>query len=169
MRKIYRACLRFYPAEMRATMGEEMLDVQGQMWAECAERGRFSLLRFHLRELAGLLGGALREHARRIWPSFDNFVPMRGFTMRSEMRFPVAAVVFMLLSFLGVLYAIFKAQSVSIALTEGAAMPVFLPGGIIVLMVIAYVVGVAGWALMYALRRSGAERLSRTETWSAAK
>lgn len=169
MRKIYQACLRLYPAEMREAMGAEMLGVQDQLWAECAEGGRISLLRFHQRELTGLLGGALREQARRIWPSFGNFVPLRGLVMRTGMRFPVAAVVFMLLSFLGVLYAIFKAQSVSIALTEGGPMPVYLPGGIVVLMVIAYVAGLAGWAVLYALKRSGAERLSRTETWSAAK
>jgi hypothetical protein len=34
-------------------------------------------------------------------------------------------------------------------------------------MTIGYLVGIAGWVVAYGLRRSGAERLSQMETWTA--
>jgi hypothetical protein len=95
--------------------------------------------------------------------------------MRSGMKFPIAAVVFMVLSFLGVMYAIVEAQAVSAAVPNDnptlVLHPVHVnpPGGIVIMMAIAYVLGIVGWAVVYSLRRSGAERLSQTETWTAAK
>ncbi len=95
--------------------------------------------------------------------------------MRSANKFPISALVFMVLSLVGIVYAIGQAAAVSNALPHEnpalamKAVPFTLPGGIAILFGVAYLLGIAGWAVAYALRRSGAERLSRTETWSAAK
>jgi hypothetical protein len=175
MEALFRSVLRLYPANVRDVMGEEILDVFREGRVACAGRGGIVQFRFCSRELSGILGGVVREHARNLLPSFDNFVPIGRCFMRSGMKFPIAGVVFMVLSFLGVMYAIFEAQAVSAAAPKDnpalILQPVHVnpPGGIVILIAIAYVLGIVGWVVVHSLRRSGVERLSQTETWTAAK
>ena len=166
MEGLFRSVLRLYPANVRALLGEEIVEVFREGRANCAERSAIFRFRFYSREFCGILGGVVREHARNVLPSFENLVPTGRCFMRSGMKFPMAAVVFMVLSFVGVVYAMFEAESVS---TSYTGVTVGIPGGIFVLMGIGYIVGIAGWVVAFSLRRSGAERLSQAETWPGAK
>ena len=166
MEALFRSIVRLYPANVRESLGEEIVDVFREGCANCAGRSAIFRFRFYSREFWGILGGVVREHVRDLLPSFDNLVPIGRCFMRSGMKFPITGVIFMLLSFVGVVYAMFEAESVS---TSYTGVPVGIPGGIFVLMGIGYLVGIAGWVVAFSLRRSGAERLSQTETWTAAK
>ena len=175
MEALFRGVVQLYPENVRELMGEEIVDVYREGCAACLGRAPIFKLRFYSREFAGIVGGLVREHMRNLLPSFDHFAPVGRLFMRSGIKFPIAGVVFMVLSFLGVMYAIFEAQAVSAAAPKDnptlALHPVHVnpPGGIVIIIAIAYVLGVIGWAVVYSLRRSGAERLSQVETWTATK
>ena len=173
---VYRLCLRCYPAAYRLVFANEMLDVFTQARAEAAALGKWHHFRFLVRECRGALGGACFEHSRRVLgPEITSLFPVGRLFMRSAAKFPLPALVFMVLSFFGVVYAIAKAEAVSVSVPQGNPtlelhpVHLVLPGGILLMWVVACLAGVAGWAVLFALRRSGAERLSKTETWSAAK
>lgn len=176
MSRLFRFVLRLYPEAYRECFGEEMLEVFTEGWLEAARRGRSARLRFLYRELLGSLSGVLIERISSLLESgFPGIVCLRRITMRSNLKFPLSAIVFMLLSLLVSLYAMTQARAVSESLPDInpvlTMQPVHvpLPGGILVMLAIAYVVGIAGWASVFAMRRSGVQRLSRTETWFGAK
>ena len=85
---LYRCLLRFYPAAYRDEFGQEMLNVSLRAEQDARNRSKASVMVFRARELAGLLGGAAREHACaansrpeqwcRLWSS-----PMKGLLLYS--------------------------------------------------------------------------------------
>jgi hypothetical protein len=124
------------------------------------------------REAGGLLHGALVEHLRSFTSSFDSgiFPSMffsRRFTMRSEFRFPKATVALMTVILAAVIFTIEKAKAVSASVPHAnpavgpihSAQFTILPS-LLVAMISAIVVGVLGWAILFALRRSGVQQLS---------
>jgi hypothetical protein len=87
--------------------------------------------------------------------------------MRSEFRFPTAAGLFMTLTLALVLFAIEKGNELSIAMSSanssaGTArwMRFALLPGTLETFLVACVVGAAAWGVLFALRRSGVQRLS---------
>src|SRR6266700_1900425 len=105
---IYRHLLLLYPASHRQVFSEEMIAVFGAMQAETASKGLVARSLFFVREVAGVVTGALLEHCRAL-----------------------------------------GGDSV-------------LLGGIVLGLAFFYAAGMIGWAVLFAMRRSGVHRLAET-------
>jgi len=90
--------------------------------------------------------------------------------MRTEFRFPKATAVLMAIILGGVVLAIQRGESISASL-QGAASPPIGPihpvhsvllGGILMGFLFFYAAGLIGWAILFAMRRSGMHRLDET-------
>jgi hypothetical protein len=174
MLSLYRCLLLLYPAVYRHEYGDEMAgvfsdvlkDMQNETWNKrLLPRGKL-----FLREFAGLLCGALQEHLRATAGSHLLF-PSGRFTMRSEFRFPKATPVLMTIILAGVILTIEKATAIENSLPS--AYPQQLPPiqpenftffpAMAVIFLSAYAAAVIGWAVLFALRRSGVHRLSEMQ------
>jgi hypothetical protein len=85
-----------------------------------------------------------------------------------EFRFPRSTILLMLLILVGVVLAIGKRMSVQLEYAADAnALPPWsmLPGLYLMPFVLMCVFGVAGYAILVALRQSGSHRLSSVRTW----
>ena len=168
MLSLCRYLLYLYPAAHRCAYGEEMVAVLCERWTERRQPGAVAQWRFWAREIAGLLCGAVREHARslagiRSWAVFS----LRRFSMRSEFRFPKATGWLMLVILAAVLMAIDKARSIvaSVPNTPQNVGPIqpehfTLISTFAILFVAGCIIAAVGWAVLFALRRSGVHRLS---------
>jgi hypothetical protein len=167
MLSLYRCLLRLYPAAYRDEYGEEMSSVFSEEHCETSSKGSLPRAAFLLREFAGLLHGALQERLQGITGSHLLF-PARRFTMRSEFRFPKATPILMTIILAGVILTIEKATAIEESLPH--AYPQQLPPiqpehftffpAMAVIFLSAYAAAVIGWAVLFALRRSGVHRLS---------
>jgi hypothetical protein len=167
MLALYRGLLCLYPAAHRKEFGLEMLAVINEGHADARRTGLIATAAFCAREVGGLLSGAFAEHIRasfgfQSWPA-----PSRRFVMRPEFRFPKATPVLMALILGGVVLAIEKARAIVFSLphTNPPIAPIrpaeftFFPT-ILLMFVFFYALGFLGWAVMFALRRSGVHRLT---------
>lgn len=168
---LYRSILYLYPAAYRGEYGEEMLGVLCEVQAETRKKSRPARVRCTLREALGLLYGALKEHLHSSTGPYDRarfssmFLGGR-FAMRSEFRFPKATVGLMLVILAAVMFAIEKAQAISASIPHGnpsvghihRSEITILP--LLLAMISAIGAGVIGWAILFALRRSGIQQLS---------
>jgi hypothetical protein len=168
---LYRNALLLYPASHRELFGEEMIAVFRELQAETATKGMFASSRFCIRETAGVVAGALRERWRilggdLVWLLFSH----RRFTMRTEFRFPKATAVLMAIILGGVMLAIQKGENISASLRGTVEPPIgaihpthsVLLGGVVLGFVYFYAAGMIGWAILFAMRRSGVHRLDET-------
>lgn len=169
MLPLYRSLLHLYPAAYRCEYGEEMMAVLSEVQAEIERKGVFARVMFGACEIGGLLHGALQEHLRSITGFYggEMFSPRR-FTMRSEFRFPKATVTLMSIIFVAILVAMDRAKAIQDSVIPyasphvGPLRPLDLTVLPSLLMVLVGACGAAaiGWAILYALRRSGVQRLS---------
>jgi hypothetical protein len=168
MLALYRRLLYLYPFAHRCEYGEEMLLAFRQAQAESRQKRLPAQAAFCAREIRGLLSGALQERLRS-FAGFDStsLFPPRRFTMRSQFRFPKATTVLMVIILAGVVLAIEKAKAINASLSgvnpqlgpiEPAHFNFFPMIGL--MFVFFYAAGVLGWAVLFALRRSGVHRLS---------
>jgi len=168
MLPLFRTLLYLYPAAYRREYGDEMLAVLSEVQAEVRTKSPLNRAISFSREAAGLLRGALEEHLQAIYSpqSFPVF-PSRRITMRSEFRFPKATVALMTLILLAIIAAIEKAKAISQSVAPsstpvGPIQPPYV--SIVPTFLIALAgVGVCGalvWAALFALHRSGTQRLS---------
>ena len=169
--QLYRHALRLYPAAFHhEQFGEEMVAVFRELQAETATKGIFAQGFFCVREIAGVLAGAMREHWRtrrreRVWLLFST----RRYTMRNEFRFPRTTAVLMTIILAGVVLAIQKGEAIegSVPYTNSPVGPIhpvhstLLPG-VVAGFAFFYAAGLIGWAILFALRRSGVHRLDQT-------
>jgi hypothetical protein len=89
--------------------------------------------------------------------------------MRTEFRFPKATAVLMTIILGGVILAIERGEAIHASppyqnLTVGPILPVhstLLPG-VVIGLALFYAAGLLGWAILFALRRSGVHRLDET-------
>jgi hypothetical protein len=168
MLSVYRKLLRLYPAEHRELFGEEMIAVLIQECAENTNRKRTVRARLALREIAGLVNGAVHEHVR-VWFESRNGLSLYDgrFTMRNGFRFPKSTAVLMTIILAGVIVAIRKGEVIATTLPP-FSQPItpihpahsYLLPGVIMGFLFFYAVGLAGWAIVFALRRSGVHRLA---------
>ena len=94
--------------------------------------------------------------------------------MRTEFRFPKSTAVLMTLILGGVMLAIQKGEAISASLRDAVSPPIgpihsvhsVLVGGIVMGFVFFYAAGLIGWAILFALRRSGIHRLAETSSGS---
>lgn len=168
MLAFFRTLLCLYPAEYRREYGDEMLAVLGEVQTEARTEGLLARAISFSREVGGLLRGALEEQLRPFYPpqSFPLF-SLRRITMRSEFRFPKATVALMALILLAIVAAIEKAKAISQSVAPSSTpvgrivppyvniVPTFL-----IALAGACICGVLVWAVVFALHRSGTQRLS---------
>jgi hypothetical protein len=167
---VYRHLLLLYPESHRDRFGEEMVSVFGEMQAEATGMGTGAQIGFYARETAGLMVGALREHWRSLGGgSIGLLFPRRRVTMHSEFRFPKATAVLMTIILAGVMVAIKQGEAIVASVPHvsqpvGTIHPVHsvLLGGIVQGIVFFYAAGMIGWAILFAMRRSGVHRLAET-------
>jgi hypothetical protein len=172
MLALYRMLLCLYPAEYRSEYAEEMITVFRE--ARGDERGKklASYSDFCLRELAGLLRGAVREHLQRLTGSDrSRLFSSRRFTMCSAFRFPRSTWVLMTIILAGVIMAIEKASAIAESLPHSNPhLPPIQPAsyahlqGLVTVFAAVYLLAGLVWALLFALRRSGLHRLSALNT-----
>lgn len=165
---LLRALLYLYPAAYRHEYGDEMLTVLGEVQAEVRTKGRLQSASSFIREVGGLLRGALEERLRPIHsPQSFPIFSSRRITMRSEFRFPKATVALMTVILLAIVAAIEKAKAISQSVTPsstpvGRIVPPYVsivPTFLIALAGVC-VCGALVWAVLFALHRSGTQRLS---------
>ena len=170
MLTLCRGLLRLYPAEYREQFGKEMLAVLLDVRAETLNKKLVARGKFYLREVAGLISGALREHLRIPADAHVGLsLSTRRFAMRNGFRFPKSTIVFMTLILGGVLTAIKKGEDIATSVPQdiGPVGPIhiqsvhpILLGGMPLFFAIFYAAGLIGWAILHALRRSGVHRLA---------
>ena len=168
MLPLYRCLLRLYPSAYRDEFGDEMFAAFREAQAETWNKGVVARAVFCAREVGGLLRGALEEHLQGIAGShFSPMFPVRRFTMRSEFRFPKATAPLMAIILALVVVAIEKAKAIQASLPHtnphvGPIQPAqfTLFSTLLVVLAITCTAGLLGWAILFALRRSGLHRLS---------
>ena len=169
MLTVYRKLLSLYPAKHRELFGEEIMAVLRDEKEESANKKFWSRSRLFFREATGLLNGALREHFR-VWREIQDGVDFAAgrFAMRNGFRFPKTTIVFMMLILGGVLTAIKKGQDIAASVPNvDPPLPIhiqpthsILLGGMPLFFAFFYAAGLIGWAILFALRRSGVHRLA---------
>jgi hypothetical protein len=165
---VFRTLLYLYPGAYRREYGDEMLTVLGEVRAEVRTKGPLHRGLSFSREAGGLLRGALEERLRPIYSpqSFPVF-SSRRIAMRSEFRFPKATVALMAVILLAIVAAIEKAKAISQSVAPsstpvGRIVPPYVnivPTFLIALAGVC-VCGALVWAVLFALHRSGTQRLS---------
>lgn len=168
MLAFYRSLLRLYPAEYLCEFGGEMMDVLSEGHVETREKSAMTRIFFAMRETGGLLSGALQERLRSVTGSYDSGIfTLRRFAMKSEFRFPKAAVGLMMATLAGVMLAIEKARAISASVPHlnplvgpVKSVPATVAQTMLGVLVWAIVSGAIGWGILYALRRTGVQQLS---------
>jgi hypothetical protein len=168
MPTIYQRLLALYPETHRQQFGEEMMAVFEEVRADIRDKGASARAKFCVREIAGLLNGAIGEHMRAFIGSDPGFsFSTRRFTMRNGFRFPKSTAVLMTIILLGVILAIRKGEAIAYSLPHvNPQIPPIQPvhsvllSGIPLMFMFFYAAGLVGWAILFALRRSGVHRLA---------
>jgi hypothetical protein len=170
--RFYRLTLHLYSAFHRERFGDEMTEVFRELQAEAAAKGILACSLFCAGEIAGVAAGALRERlysvgAENIWVLISN----RRFGMRTGFRFPKTTAVLMTVILAGVVLAIEKGEAIEASLpyANPPIRPIhpvhstLLPG-IVMGFALFYAAGLIGWAILFAMRRSGVHRLDETSS-----
>ena len=163
MRRVYRALLRLYPSGYIREYGEEMLSVFCRAQEAARRRGLKAQVIFLFREVLGVLTGALHTQLH-----YYDWSPFRRFHMRSDFRFPRTTQVLMTLVLVAVIFAIKRGQAIVVDANGPENWTAVL---LWVLWVFALLcaLGSGGYAILFALRRSGLNRLSNVHTWRGQK
>jgi hypothetical protein len=183
---LYRSLLRLYPRRHRSAFDAEMIKVFCEAKHDAAQMRFSKRSRFYLREVLGLIGGAARE--RFEGSQFQaECAASSGGTMDRRLqchRFPRTAIVMMTLVFLIAVELIAKGEGLSRYLFHTYALNGTSQGwdlgrsvshwpahygllsGVLAGFAIAWLVGVLAWAIAYAMRKAGVQRLDDFETWS---
>jgi len=153
MLALYRVLLRLYPMRFVTEFGEEMLSVACELYRGCRAKGNIARMSFGLREVSGLLAGALREQVYK-----QDRKPSGG-TMRSY-RFPRWTIVMMILIFCAVNTAIEMGRQASVQLSGGHAIPHWwtLPGVFLAVFALLGGVGFIGFGVLRVLRGASSGR-----------
>ncbi len=165
---LYRYLLHLYPPAYRCEFAKEMIAAFREAQTETWQKSMLARVAFCVREAGGLLCGALLEHLRVITgPDFLPVFRSRRFTMRSEFRFPKATAPLMAIILAVIAVAIEKAKAISASLPHtnpqvGPIPPVqfTVVWTLLLVLIIAGTAGALGWAILFALRRSGMHRFS---------
>jgi hypothetical protein len=168
MLTLYRIMLYLYPVAYRNEFGEEMIEVFQEAKSEAWQKRLAARIAFCAREARGLVSGALQEHLRvPIGGDFLRAFLSRRFTMRSEFRFPKATVALMAVILAAVVWTIEKAKAISASVPHtdpqvGPISPeqITIVPTLLLVTVMAVAAGMLGWAVLYALRRSGMQKFS---------
>ena len=175
---LYRFLVRLYPAVYRVEYGEEMLAVLSELLGENQDKSVLAQMASAGSEITGLLSGALRQHVSTITGSTHSKKSFpRRFTMRSDFRFPKATVTLMALILLAVFLAIQKGKAIQASVAYATphvgaihrTQQLALLPTLLFVLAVACVTGALGWAILFALRRSGSHRLSDVDTFRTSR
>ena len=122
-------------------------------------------LAFCVRELSGLLSGALREQIRTLVGSYD-CIPFGRIDMRPELRFPRSTVFLMSVILAAVVLAISKATSIE--LEYGGTIETVWPGlpwFLATMVALVFLAVTIVWGILFAMRRTGMHRLANLQSW----
>ena len=164
---VYRQLLRLYPAAHRDQFGNEMLAIFSDLEAERASKHLLSRTLFSFREVMGLIRGACLERAHALLgPDIEFPFSARSFVMRNGFRFPKSTVVFMILILGGVLMAIKRGGDIERSLSQ--VTPQIVPvqhswnlvPPVVLLWAFFCALGLVGWGIVFALKRSGMHRMA---------
>ena len=181
MTALYRCLLRLYPHAHRCKFADEMLDVFVEAEAKTRCTGIVERAAFYLREFTGVVSGGLREQLCSFHLCERQDLQIGGIMIRqTRCRFPRSAIFMMTIVFVIVLGMIAKIQGVShfygkIISGELPHQPSQWPSyyglisGIAVVFLLAWVAGIAVWAIAYAMRRTAAQQLGDFEAWPQAR
>jgi hypothetical protein len=147
MMRLYRFLLRLYPARLVDEFEEEITAVLTDLQSGIRSEGIAVRLRFVLREVSGLLTGAVREHL-----DIRNR-NLSGGSMR-YFRFPRWTIVMMVLMFCAVNTAIEKGRLASVQLLGGQGTSHWwaLPGVFLSVFAFLAVVGCVGYCILHVVR-----------------
>lgn len=160
--------MRLYPTAYREQFADEMLLVLTDVGIESANSSWFARYAAFGREFVGILKGALQEHVRNLGidQSAIEF-PSRRFAMRDGFRFPKSTAALMTIILAGVILAIRKADAIQASLPHvnppiGPIRPEHLSflQPWLLMFGFFYAAGLMGWAILFALCRSGTHRLA---------
>lgn len=164
MLHLYNFLLLLYPWAHRQEFAEEMLSVFREVHRDCASLGFKARVRFSLREIAGLLAGAFREHTKA---HKEN---LRGGAM-PMFRFPRWTVTLLVLA-LGIVLTLTRviagitwdtlSSGVSISPRWAPLLPLMLGAVVFVCFL-----GVIVFVLRAALGRTCIQRWTAVKTWPA--
>lgn len=161
---LYRSLLRLYPAAYYSEYGDEMVWVFTQASQAAHRKDLSARVAFYTNEILGVIAGALRQHL--FGGSNLNF--SRRSDMRPEFRFPRSTVFLMWVILAGVFLAIAEAKKIAVPYGPGDtrtlwSMLSWFP--VVVVLLVFGAVGVA-WFVLFALRRTGVQRLENLDTAS---
>ena len=167
MIRVYRGLLHLYPAKCRLEFGDEMSYVFARAQSDLRERGRvLARALFYSRELFGLVAGAFTAQVCNLF-GFNHWLPFRRFDMHPGFKFPRSTVFLMCLIFAGVIVAIEKAKDITVqygphnVVAVGNPLPWFL----LVALAAAAIIVAATWGILFALHRTGMQRLDEVQNW----
>lgn len=168
MLRVYRSLLYLYPAGYRREFGDEMAWVLQKAEADRAQLSPLSRASLRVREVSGLLSGAVQGHLRSLFGFYEWF-PFRRFNMQRQFRFPRSTVFLMCVILAGVVLAIEKAKTI-VQMKEGlppATAAIWDPMLWSFLLPLAVFLAAiaAGWGILFALGRTGMHRLDHMQTW----
>ncbi len=174
---LYRCLLHLYPPAYRCEFAEEMIAVFREAQTETWQKSMLARAAFCVREAGGLLCGAVQEHLRVIpGPDFLPLFRSRRFTMRSEFRFPKATAPLMAIILAVIVVAIEKAKAISVSVPHTNPLVGPIPPAqftivwsLLVALIVAGTAGALGWAILFALRRSGVHRFSESNPSGASR
>jgi len=168
MLRIYQALLHLYPAAQRLEFGDEMVGVFSHAKADL-NPGFIRRVGFYWQEFSGLIYGAAQSHFRHLFGIHD-WLAFRRWNMRPGFRFPRSTMFLMCVILAGVVLAIDKAKEV-VRMKDGLP-----PGTISVwdpmlwsVLIVLLLIGAAAatvWGILFALHRTGMQRLDNIATWS---
>ena len=176
MLPLYHFLVHLYPATYRGQYGEEMLAVLSEVLTENQKKGVRAQIVSAICEITGLLcGPPSRSTSASLRVPFAWKNPFQGESQCALISgFPKATVTLMALVLLAVFLAIEKGKDIqaSIAYANPQVGPIhatqqlaLLPTLLLVLA-FACLMGAFGWAMLFALRRTGSQRLSNVDVSS---
>ena len=167
---LYRRLFFLYPAAFREAFADEMAWVFEQAHAEFRREGALARVQFYAREVQGLIMGSLRERVRGLAGSHSPV--LNGGSMERKFRFPRTTVVLMLLSLLGVVLSLNQARLIQLHYGNDVGIPPEWPMLLWIfvrLLLIAGAIAAIVWGFLFALRRSGIQRLEELKPWREQK
>ena len=167
MLRVYQSLLYLYPGAHRLEFGDEMARVFAEANADL-DCGFLRRVRFYARELSGLIYGAAQSHFRHFF-GFHDWRPLRRWNMDPGFRFPRSTVFLMLVILAGVVVAIDQAKDI-VQMKAGlppGTMTVWDPmlWSVLFALLVVLACVAAVWGVLFALHRTGVDRLSNVQTW----
>ena len=149
MLRLYRVLLRLFPAHFEWEFGEEMAGIFCELYRGHHAEGVAARVRFSLREVSGLLAGAMREQF------YQRDRNLSGGAMRS-FRFPRWTIIMMILIFCAVNTAIEKGRLAVVELSgrHGTSHWWNLPGVFLTVFLFLGAVGLIGYCGLRVFRET---------------